>query len=679
VIVAAALGMTIGAAFSGGCTRNPYVIGAVCPTGDGGSPVDASCPANGDGKDGGGDTTDGPGNATFAAGLDRSGAMQLAGLPLAAGAAVASLTLRGEQASATGWVSEEGVPFARGAGIVEPGLEAPFNDGTGAVGFVAGGPAYLAASLTTGDVGADDFVIEIVLRAAPGATIVDRSVGGAGWALRTDANALVLAVGDLDPTHAARATFPLSAGAWYHCLVWVSRAAGARLDCNGRAGALVPVLAAGPLDVGTPLAVGGGPVRVARLALTRIAPGGLGAPATWLDVGRRRFAALAGARPLIAMGTATPLPGVRDSLAYLDLQAAAGAPRRLFLVGPDWPRVACRTDTAGAHDCGFLSEPLRTRRVPADARAWTAGSEVAVMPGPATLAPDGPVFVALVPSAANAAHVLGAQAPDTPARQVFSFFARPGSSGRVGAHVGALGMAVYDLRAGTVVSAPAGVRATIEDWGDGTRRCIYAYTGVAQSVLHAVDLLDDAGAQAFAGDGATPAVHVAGLQVDLGLVLAGSLLASDMQPADHLTFVGDDGNLPAAAAGLIDVRVLLPEGPRLTDQAIFNLNRGTAFDDQVQLFVRGDIGKVEFWGISTGDTYWTFDHPASMTDGRRHLLSASWNMTSAHIAVDGIARDQAVLLPDPPPFVLDRIDVGFSTQSGGPLEGLVGGLRIGVP
>jgi hypothetical protein len=669
----AVVALAIGAATAGGCTRNPYVIGAVCPTGDGGTPIDASCPGSGDAPVDGGGGPDGPIRATFTAGLDFSGATQLGILELSGGAVPAALTLRGQRAAATAWTSDEGVTLGPGGATPELMLPAPFVDDTRAVGLPATTAAYAAEMANVGAVGADDLVLEVVFRAGVGATIAEKATpAGAGWSLRTDPSGLALVVGDADPAHVVEAAAPIVADAWTHCLAWVSRAAGMRVDCDGRAGTLTPVLAVGSLDVAPPLVVGGGAAasRVARLTLTRVPAGGLGDPAKWLDVARRRFASVTGALPKFAMGTALPRPGLRDSPAYLDMQAAPGAPRNLFLVGPDWPRVACRTDVAGLHDCGFLSEPLRTRRVPADPRMWT-GNELTMLPSGVSLPVEGPPMIGLAPSMTSTAHTLTAMAADTPARQVFSFFVRAGTSSQVAARVGVLGNAVYDLNAVRVTVVPTGVNATIEDWGGGLRRCVYAYTGVAMVVPHVIQVLDN-------GDGTQPAIHVAGLQVDLGLMLAGSLLASDMQPADHLTFEGADGNLPTAGA-VVDVRVLLPPGPRLTDQAIFNLNRGTAFDDQVQLFVRGDLGLAEFWGISTGKTYWTFDNPTTVIDGKRHVIRAWWGMTSAHITVDAVTTDQMVLLPDPPPFVLDRIDVGFSTKSGGPLEGLVAGLSVGTP
>src|SRR5436190_1785716 len=110
----AVVGMTIGAASAGACTRNPYVIGAVCPLGD-------------------------------------------------------------------------GAPMT--------GLPAPFTDVTRAVDLPANAPAYVASNAATGSVGFADFVVEVVLRAGPGATIADKTAfGGTGWALRTGVNTLELSV-----------------------------------------------------------------------------------------------------------------------------------------------------------------------------------------------------------------------------------------------------------------------------------------------------------------------------------------------------------------------------------------------------------------------------------------------------------------------------------------------------
>ncbi|HVU52141.1 MAG TPA: hypothetical protein VHL80_15690 [Polyangia bacterium] len=665
--------LVLGALGAAACTRNPYVIGTICPAlGADGGAADPRC-----------GSPPVPMNSTLAVGLNASGPGALGPLALASGALAPSLRLRGERATATGWQADDGAVLGSAAAAPLTGLGAPFTDMTArAVGLPAAGPAYVAGDPAVGAVGADDFALEVVFRALPGAALLAKQAGASGWTLSTSATrTLELDLGDA--THAAAiASAPLTSGAWYHCLFWVSRAGGGRADCDGSAGTLTPLPPLGTLDApGALLAAGGGaPIRVAHLALFRVQAGGLGDPATWLGVSAQRFATLTGVYPSVALGTPLPAPGLRASAAYVDLWDATAGVRSLYLVGPDWPRVACRLDASAKVDCGYLSEPRRARGVPADATAWQP-MEVAVAPS-TTPFPDGePRFVTLAPSTATATHALSITGTAGSANQVFSFFARSvGTATFVGASGGAAGAVLFDLQAGRAVATPAGVTATIERWGNGIFRCTYALRGLDGPQTWAVQLLDNAGNGTFAGDGA-PAIEVGGLQVDDGLALAGSLLAADPQPPDHLTFVADDGNLPTGTSGLVKLNVLVPAGARVNDQAILNVNRDGAFADQVQLFLVGgapDAGFVKFWRLENNDQHWAFDSGKRIDDGASHLMTASWDSTSAHLLVDDARTDMGALISNAQPLSLNRIDVGFSETSSGALEGLVSGLQIGA-
>jgi hypothetical protein len=655
------------------CTRNPYVIGSVCPPAGAGTSSDSRC------------GTPPPPGGTLVVDLKQSGASTLPPFVLASGAEIPlALRLRGESATATAWPSDGPESLARGAGTPTPGRPAPFTDATGAVGLPADAPAYAAADAGVGAVGTDDFVLEVVLRAAAGATVLDKRAGGAGWSLRETAiGQLAL---DLDDGVAANAVeitsdTTLAAGAWYHCLFWASHASGGRADCDGSEGTISSLAALGKLDGPAALAAGGGAaVDVALVALYRTAAGGLGDPARWLEVSARRFATLTGVYPSFAQGTALPAAGLRGSLAYLDLQRTAGGPRQLFLVGPDWPRVACRTSETGVRDCGYLAEPHRVRGVPADATSPTWQASGLTVAASATLFPDGqPRFAALAPSTAATTHALSGASTAGAQNQVFSFFVHRLTAARVAASGGAGGLAVFDLATGDVTQPP-NARATMEAWGPDVYRCSYVLGNAAGPTTYAVRLVDDAGNETFAGAG-TPTLEVGGLQVDDGLVLAGSLLAADPQLPDRLTFVADDGNLPTGASGAVHLGVLLPGGARVTDQAIVNLNRDAMFGDQVQLFVRGDMagaGNVKFWRLVGGVTHWTFDGAAPVTDGARHLVTARWDASSAHLLVDDKATDMAAQAPNTDLLGLNRIDVGFSEAASGALEGLVFSLVIGA-
>jgi hypothetical protein len=655
------------------CTRNPYVIGTICP------PAGADAGASSDPR-----CASAPANATLAVDLDRSGASALGALALASGELAPALRLRGERATVDAWPSEGGPVLGAGAGAATPGLGAPFTDGTRAVRLSADAPSYVAADASVGAVGSDDFALEVVLRAASGASFLDKHTGAAGWWLHQAASGeLQLDVGDGDPTHAVSiASRPLTPGAWYHCLFWVSHASAQGLvDCDGADLAPVPLPATlGALDGPGSLAVGGGgAAQLADAALFRAARGALGDVASWMDASQRRFAALTGVYPSIAGGKRVPNAGLRDGEAYLDMQSEVGGPRRLFLVGTEWPRVACRPDANGTRVCGYFGEPARSRAVPAAASAWLAGG-LAVAMGPTAFVDGDARFSALTAAAASGTHTLSATATTGQAPQVLSFYAHSLGAAVVGASAGGSGVAVFDVQAGRVVTQPADVAATIEPWGDGIFRCAYRFKSAGGPTTYTVHMLDDAGGDTFVGSGA-PTLEVAGLQVDVNLAHPGSLLAAPTQAPDKLAFAGNPGNLPASGPVLAVVDVVLAAGPIVRDQAIFNINFMSAFGGQVQLYLRGDNDQLKFWALDgqSNAAFWAFSSDkALIANGARHSLVAGWDASSARLVID---RDQPLSAPvqGTPPATLDEIDLGVSEKSAGAFEGLISGFRIGAP
>jgi len=379
----------------------------------------------------------------------------------------------------------------------------------------------------------------------------------------------------------------------------------------------------------------------------------------------------------VAHGNPLPALGLRGSPAYLDLQRDSRSARQLFVVGPDWPRIACRSDQAGAHDCGYLSEAERTRWLEPKASAWTA-SALALVSNHASFADGSRRMEAVVPSSELLAHTLTWTGSYSGARQVLSFFARAETGRLVSVSFSKLGTAVFDVRAGTLVAAPGVGLATIEDWGDGLFRCAYTFPPDAGAMTYTVELLADAQATPFAGDGKSAWLDLDQLQLDVGQAYAGSPLAAANQAGDALSFVADDGNLPDSTSVTQRLRVLLPAGPRLTDQAVLNLSLDDEFDNQAQLYITGDTNQLKFWGLRAGDAHWAFTHPVSLVDGMRHAIEASWGPDYASLSVDGVSLQQAALRPNAPAFAFNRIDVGFSSSSRS-LEGLLAGLELGIP
>jgi hypothetical protein len=682
--LAAALAVCAG---GGGCVADRYIIGAydaggIAPGGGGGASGGAA-----GGSDGGAPTAaacSAGGSCRFSVDLNLNGVSFLPeALALPPGAVTASLRYSGTRAASDGWHADHGSLLAPAAGVTQQALATPFIDATVAVGLATDAPSFVAtdgaAAVSTGD-----FVVELVFRAAPGAPIVGQGTTAAGWSLATNsAGALVLALGD--GTHAAQiVSEALSARAWYHCLVWVGRGQGGRIDCDGRAGVLTDLAGVGDVSAASPLTVGGaagGALLGVQLALFQLfvaAPGALGDPASWQVLSHQRFAALTGVFPRLATGTALPKDGLRDSLAYVDIQQQSGGARQLFLVGPDWPRIACRTDAVGSNGCGYFAEPSRMQLVDPDPAKWTL-TELTATPGAVTFVDVDQTMKALIPSTNAVAHTLLRHATFSGPRQGLSFFAHSGAGHLIGVEVAAHGQAVFDLEAGTVATAPANASATIEDWGHQIFRCTYTFTVEGGALDYRLTLLNDAAAATFAGDGSSPWIHVAGLQLDANRpYLPLSLMAVNPQAADQLTYVADDGNLPVGATGL-HLSVALPAGPRLNDQAMVNINRGGSFNDQVNLYLQQNRGIFYFVGLNGTGTAWSFGHTANAIDGVRHEIDAQWGGATEQVSVDGVAISKNASKTVAAPTGLDRLDVGFSLNSSTYLQGLQAGLQIRGP
>ena len=329
-------------------------------------------------------------------------------------------------------------------------------------------------------------------------------------------------------------------------------------------------------------------------------------------------------------------------------------------------------------DCGYLSEPKRTRWVPPEAASWTA-TELTVAPNQAVFADGERRMAALIPSAESAPHALTWTGTYGGARQALSFFVRTEGGQFVAVSASNGGAVIFDLHAGAVVSSPPAMRGVIEPWDKNLFRCAVVFAPDPGASTYRIELLSDASRTPFAGDGTSAWVDIAGLQLDVGAANPGSLLSADVQLADTLSFIANDGNLPASSAVTQSLRLLLPAGPRLTDEAVLSLNLGGDFANEVQLYVTGDTGELKFWGLIGGDTHWAFNHPASFMDGLRHAVEADWDTSSATLSVDGVPALENALTPNDPPFSPDRIEIGFSSSSSGSLEGLVAGIQIGSP
>jgi hypothetical protein len=674
------------------CTEDSYVIGKTCG-------AIGLCPAGGGsaGNAGAGAGGGGMGNLPDAGamGLDASaaGAAPTIGLHLDfSGSGVERLPqsllaeapthfLVADDATAASWDARVGTGFdvvaAPALQLAEPG---PFADPGNVLSH-----ADAAAFSANGDwasTGPGAVAWEVVFRGEPGATLLVQRDTNAGVVLALDALGNLALTLDAGAAEITIASPSLVADAWHHCLVLFDVTQGAaQMICNGQAGNVVNVPAGFAVSaINSPATLGSATTaRVHWAELARWQAANWSPRGAWTDLARERFARLVGT---YAAGSFEPLPfaEVRASGAYIDM-TSSGAPgvRRLHPVGAHWPRVVCRPTNDTARTCGLLIEASSSRLVPAEDFTldnWTI-NELALTAASAAGPTSADTLFALAPSTTNAEHTLELSTPFGDGPAILSFFARAGSGHLIRAEVGTVASATFDLTALTVSDEQGTLVSGVESWGDDLVRASCSFDiNPGQNTLSLAVLADD-GTTAFAGDNSI-AAYVGDVEVRFRSYSTPLPTFGTIQQADHLVYPAGNGNLPSGTDFEVSAEIWLPDTPLVADAAIFNANFAAQYEQQINLFVLPQDGTPQFWGLEGPITHWNFASPRAVNDGTLHQITASVGPNDATLGVD----DQITSATLTNPYDLsglDRVEIGISTSSSGPLTGIIRQLRIVPP
>lgn len=686
------LGSAVFAVLAGAsCTEDAYVIGRVCGGGScagvGGTAGIAGAGTGGAGSssvaDAGptGPDAGGMGSPQIGLDLDLTGS-GVERLPQALFDQPPTHFLIADEATQTTWDARVGSGFnviaAASLQLAEPG---PFAD-AGRLLSHAGAVTFSANDDTWADTTAGAIALEVVFRGEPGATLLSQSDGNAGLSLSLNAQGRLDLNLDAGAQQITVSSLPLVADAWHHCLALFDvTQASAQMICNGQAGAVVNVpngFAVGPVAAAAEL----GSANAARVHWAQLASWQAAAWAprgAWTDLARERFARLVGT---YAAGSFEPLPfgEVRASGAYIDM-TPSDAPqlRRLHPVGEHWPRVVCRPTNDTARSCGLLIEVSSSRLVPEQDFTldnWNA-SELTLTAASAAGPTDADTLFALTPSATAAEHTVDLNTPVGDGPAVLSFFARAGSGSLIRAEAGAATGATFDLATLTVSDDQGTFVSSLESWGDGLVRASFSFDVTPGQEVLRLAVLDDNGVAAFAGDGSI-AAYVGNVELRFRSYSTPLPTFGTIQQADHLVYPAGNGNLPPGSAFEVSAQIWLPDTPLVADAAIFNANFAAQYDQQINLFIPPQDAAPQFWGLRDNASLWNLASPVVVNDGTLHRITASVDATSATLGVDDQLSNGPVIAPLDLSG-LDRVEIGTSTSSSGPLTGIIRQLRIVPP
>lgn len=665
------------------CTEDAYVIGAVCPAlpscggSSAGGAVSGSSAGGSAGAGGSGATGGAAGGApTPGLVLDFTGSgverlpQQLLGVD-------ASNLLIGTDATASAWPARIGGDFRALAGAsLVPGEPWPFADAGSALEHDSA--EALASSEAWSGATDGALAIEAVFRAQPSAVLLSQVDASNGLELSIDATGR-LSLRLLSAGQELRvSSTDLVPDAWHHCLAFIDTSqATAQLVCNGQPGDPVSIpngfaitAAQGDAKLG-----GATAARTHWAELGRFQGSSFGPSGAWADAARERFARMVGT---YATGAGAPLPysEVRKNGAYIDMSPSDDpALRRLHPVGQDWPRIVCRPTSAEARLCGLLVEASSSRPLAASASqldSWTA-SEAAVTVG-SSVGPTGDdTLAAIAPSLTSQPHTLDLDVNVGNGPAVVSLYGRAAAHHLLRVEVVGVAAAVFDLAAPSVVDPGTSIVASAEPWGNGLTRVSYSFDIAQGQHDIRITLLDDSGADTFAGDGQA-ALDLGNFELRFRSYSTPLPLLGGIQSADRLVYPAGNGNLPMTPRVRLSTHVWLPGAKLLADSAIINVNFATHYDQQMNLFVASQDGTVRFWGIQGQATIWQNRYAVPVTDGLVHTIKAEMGAGTASLDVDGTNQIRAAASFDT--STLDRIELGASVSASGPLTGILRNVRI---
>jgi len=460
-----------------------------------------------------------------------------------------TLAYRGEDANGTTWTPVAGPSLSIGStGATPTSALTPVTTSTErAQAFVTTGKVYLSATNGDGNLGTDDFVIEMLYRAGSAGQLIGNRVA-LGWKMdQTSATAARLVFSD--GTTNGTPGWTSNTGAWYHVLAFSDRSEGAN-SCSVFVNGQLIITTTTPtnsIDASNVFAIGAQPdangKTDASLGFARMwrrpswfAGTAGGNAAQWLAVAQERFARLTGCYASASTGgKPTPTTMTRTSIAYLDRVVSTGpSVRQLFLTGANWPRLCRRENVAGGTFLtGAVLEPQATnlclQSETFDNASWTkvAGT---ITPN-ATAAPSLDATAdAYVADATTGLHALAQTFTLTAATHVFSCFVKAGNQSMVILEDGfysTTGRAWFNLATGAVGTVQSSIaEALIEPFGNGWFRCSIKFTGTAASHTLAVYCASTDSDPTSTGDASTTSTLVWGAQLEI---------VSDGAPSSYVT------------------------------------------------------------------------------------------------------------------------------------------------
>lgn len=552
-----------------------------------------------------------------------------------------------------------------------------------AVNMNATGKYYEAATLSVGQIAAEDAIVELVTNRAPAGCpnnawaigTATPAIGTPGWAISSNTLCRAnLTVSD-GTTSVGGGGVAAIWGQSNHALfgfdtgVAVTNAAAINGAASTSSAGVV-----GNATSTTKFRINNGASSVVSLRIWKCANCITSLVTDIASVARYRAAVAFGVAPSIASGVAAPTALTRATTAHVDV--VDGVTRSLYLTGANAPRIARRTHSGGTIVAGYMSEPASTNLALQSQTLGTTWTAITV--GDTVLA-DQWAGADLTTTGDDVdgnnslgEHGLRQSITLTAATHTFSAWAKAGAQTFVALRNNTIlsGAAWFDVATCTSASCTIGedcaaavktvqagvIQARAQRWpidttGDGVAdvslcRVSIAYTGTA--VAHDHDLLcaPSDGVTSYTDADAIADCGFWGVRVEAYPTMTSYLAtttASVARNADDVRF--DGASHYAGDPSTMDVQVLCPNFNTETTSTFASVGTGTANYARLGIDATNDFG----YGEATVTTQqWSIIAAATdVSNGVAHSLRQTMATNSIQAYVDGtsIGTDTLATLP----------------------------------
>jgi hypothetical protein len=555
-----------------------------------------------------------------------------------------------------------------------------------------GGEVYRNTNTTFGDIGTDDFVIELIGKwhdSGSAGYVVNKGISsGVRWHIRFDGGNGTAFFQVSDGVTTKTISFPsaVGEGEFFHAIYFFDRSGSAVCYLNSAQGTAVDISTIGSLTVNTEELSLLSNSNLASKSESGIVQASMWQKSSWLsthlnaDIAAERFYKWSGLYPKRATGTAIPTAYTRAGSAYA--MKWNGTSYDMLNCGSGVPRVDYVKDDSGVEFKGMLIEPAATNlnALSNDINnvGWTKTNITSINTSTGVSTPDSAIdYEGIIADATSGSHYV--QRSFTAATDTYCLSAILKKGANKWARIQSISNArgcYFDLDLG-VTSNPSGALTDygIKDLGNGSHLCwIVDALTAGTNYMRVYTEFNDSGA-AWSGDATSDYLYAGFAQCELGtkptsrIVTAGATVT---RPADSLQYNGD--NVTAGQGAFVaDVLIDAHTSGDLT--FLYNLSDGGATTERVVGQIEANTAYPRFRAIDSGSTQWTILGATDIRDGDIKRVRHTWETNNAKQYIDG-ALDGTPDTSATVPTGIDEIDIGQTVTDTNQLNGRIRNVQI---